>query len=85
MRIEDIAKLHGIIEDMLLNGEYNRLNNQLERIKVDSSDTDELITYLTATRPARSKLTNRPGFYKRVEEELKKREEWEEGLLGGLE
>jgi hypothetical protein len=57
-----------------------RIMHQLDRAPVDA-----MITWLTVTLPAKSKLPSRPDFFKRVKEELKRRGEWTEDILTGLE
>jgi len=87
MKVEDIAETQSRIEKVLLNGRFNVINNFLKIAgrNIKEASTDRLITYLTATLPAHSKLPYRGQFYKEVEAEIKRRGHWEEDLLRGLE
>ena len=44
-----------------------------------------LLALLTSTLPARSRLPYRPTFFSMVEKHLKSTNQWEDGLLTGLE
>lgn len=65
-------------------GEFDIVNKWIGDIKVENIDIDFMITVLTTTLPAKSKLSNRSKFYKDVEQEIIKRGEMGDGLLQGL-
>jgi len=57
----------------------------LRQVDVRIFSTDLLLGILTATLPAKSKLPSRTPFFGKVEAIIKRRGEWEKGLLTGLE
>lgn len=72
------------VDEMLLAGEYDRVNRLLAEMSTDAIPVELLIGVLTATLPARNQLPNRASFLARVEQTLRDRGELEDGLLGGL-
>jgi len=73
------------IDTLLRSGDLPRIDAVLQRADVNSLSTDLLLGLLTATLPARTRLASRRGFFNRVEAVLRKRGDWEDGLLNGLE
>jgi hypothetical protein len=73
------------IDNTLLEGEFDLVNDFLREIKVDDCSTDILLTILTATLPASSELFERNVFVSRVRAEFESRCEPVESLMGGLE
>ena len=73
-----------LIDDLLHAREFASCASQLEGVDVSLYSIDVLLTLLTATLPARSKIGTRASFFKRVEDELRRRGELEDGLLDGL-
>lgn len=64
---------------------FEECDRILSKVPIEETGTDLLLGYLTATLPARRSLPYRPEFYRKTEEIIRKRGEWEEGLLNGLE
>jgi len=73
------------VDGLMRDGRFGELDRMLDTIIVDDHQVDELLGYLTATLPAKGKLTARPKFCQDVERVLKTRGIWEPGLLKGLE
>jgi len=65
-------------------GEFGKCGALLESVDIGNNSLDGLLGYLTATLPARSKLSYRAKFFEKVEEEIIRRREYEKGLLEGL-
>jgi len=79
-----LDELYEEIDGLMKNGAFEECDEILRRVDVVRTDTDLLIGYLTTTLPGKSKLHSRPGFYKQVEEELKRRRNYTPCLLRGL-
>ena len=73
------------IDEMMQGGEFPKLDSILSSLPVSDLSADILFGFLTATLPAGSRLSSRAGLYGRIEQALRERGEWEEGLLIGLE
>lgn len=73
------------IDDLLTRGAFKETDRILAMVDVKQCSTEVLIGLLTTTLPARKRLGVREDFFFRVEREIRSREEWEEGLLKGLE
>jgi len=73
------------IDTFLLNCKFQEVDSILRGINPDGLSVDILLGLLTCTLPARTKLSTRAAFFVMVEQEIKKRGEWEVGLLSGLE
>lgn len=82
-----LDRIYDWFDDHLRNQRYGAVNRALISAcrRAESYHADVLIAYLTVTLPARSKLPSRRYFFRGVEAELKRRGEWEPGLLDGLE
>jgi hypothetical protein len=77
--------LYDEMDVFLKNQQFKLIDNSLGIIEAGSLSADLLIGILTTTLPAKTKLPSRRDFFSRVEATLKKRGEWEDGLLVGLE
>ena len=73
------------VDSMFKSGKFKECDDLLRSLNVDTISTDVLLGYLTSTLPAKSKLPYRPEFYKKVEETIRQRKEYEPDLLRGLE
>lgn len=73
------------INNLLTEGDYQRIDAILSALDPEPLSVDILLGLLTSTLPARTKLSRRRDFFSKVEEELRRREGWEKGLLTGLE
>lgn len=82
---EALDLVYDVADEMLLAGEFNRLNTVLCRTEVDRLHSDILLGVLTITAAASSQLPDRPSFFAKVETVLRKRGDFEDGLLAGLE
>ena len=76
--------LYAEIDGLLRVGKFDVLDAKLRVGLVDLLSTDELLTVLTATAPARDKLRERASFLARAEAEIVRRGEMGDGLLDGL-
>lgn len=74
-----------LIDNALWDRHFDTIEFILENCDVPSTPVSILLTILTATAPAKSKLIFREGFYSRVEGFLAESGQFEEGLLNGLE
>jgi len=77
--------IYDSIDGMMRKGEFSRLNLLLPQLNVNDLSADILLGLLTATLPARSRLSCRKEFYCDAEASLRDRDELEDGLLTGLE
>lgn len=73
------------VDGMLKTGRFDQVNRLLSMVEAESLSLDLLLGLLTVTLPARSKLPDRGRLFSGAETALKKRGQWEEGLLAGLE
>lgn len=72
------------IDEMLLAGEFDRVDQLLIEIMPGDFSVDLLLGLLTATLPAKNRLSNREAFFERVAQTLHDRGEAKDGLLVGL-
>jgi hypothetical protein len=72
------------IDEMLLAGEFDRMNQLLIDTDTERYSVDLLLGILTATLPAKGLLPGRAELFPRVEQTLQSRGELKEGLLVGL-
>ncbi|MEX2139713.1 MAG: hypothetical protein WD894_10655 [Pirellulales bacterium] len=72
------------IDEMLLAGEFDRVNQVLVDTHADNYSVDLLLGILTATLPAKDRFSSRPEFFRRVAHTLQSRGELKDGLLIGL-
>ena len=77
--------LYDAVDDLMRRREFDRLDELLHDTTTSDLSLNVLLGLLTATLPARSRLRSRAGFFQRVDETLRARDEWQEGLLVGLE
>lgn len=77
--------IYDSIDEMLLHGNFAEVDMLLSDAPVNDLSVDLLLGLLTATLPARSKLTHRLDFLNQTRASLCERGELEEGLLSGLE
>jgi len=72
-------------DELFKKEEFNKGDELLRSANIEGLDTDELLSFLTATLPAKSKLPYRPTFYALAELAIKRRGDYQECLLLGLE
>jgi hypothetical protein len=72
-------------DSLMREGRFGEIDRVLETMMPEYHEIDELLGWLTATLPAKSKLPSRKQFYSDVEGALKAKGLWEPGLLKGLE
>ena len=80
-----LDQIYDRIDTLAINGEFDKINRILWGVNISKLTVDGLLGYLTATLPCKTKLENRHEFFLKVEEEIKKRGEYEPELLKGLE
>lgn len=73
------------VDSLLSEGKLTTLDSLLKSAEVNALSTDLLLGLLTSTLPAKTKLLSRKDLFQAVEGELRKRKEWEDGILTGLE
>lgn len=76
--------IYDSIDDLMRNEQVQRLDSILASIPITDLSTEILLGILTATLPAKSRLPMRAGFFNAVEQTIRQRGEYEEGLLTGL-
>ena len=85
----DIDLVYDHIDKYLSNGDFYLIDFILDAIRLygDLRDIciDVLLAYLTATLPAKSKLSSRSKFFEDVKQVLIEREEYDNKILAGLE
>lgn len=72
------------VDEMLLAGEFDRVNQLLIDTTTDEFSVELLLGILTATLPAKDRLPNRCEFFGRVVQTLQSRGEFKDRLLVGL-
>jgi hypothetical protein len=72
------------VDELLLAGEFHQVDDLLASATPEQLSIDLLLALLTSTLPAKSKLSNRSAFFRRVEDALQSRGELRDGLLIGL-
>lgn len=77
--------IYDAVDELMQKGAFDCLDSILSKMRIDNVSVDILLGLLTSTLPGRSRLPSRPEFFRTVEQVLKKRGEYEEGLLTGLE
>lgn len=77
--------IYDAVDQLMRDNELERLDSILAESPVDSLSVDILLGLLTATLLARSRLPSRGAFFNAVEQSLKRRGAYEQGLLTGLE
>lgn len=78
--------LYDVIDYLLRCDMFQRVDDILDSIDVKEEPEDILLTFLTGTLPARSKLNRRADFFNRVKQLYEELGEPDiDGLLGGLE
>ena len=73
------------VNGKLSRGRFNEVNSVLETTEPMSLSVDLMLGLLTSTLPAKTKLPSRGTFFQRSEAAIKGLNEWEDGLLTGLE
>ena len=79
-----IDEIHQEVDVFLDSGNFEDLDDLLTNLEVEDFDTDECLSYLTATLPARDKLPARWDFFRRCASRIDDLGEMEEGILKGL-
>src|SRR5881394_2173484 len=77
--------LYDRMDALLKTKQFAAIDTLLHQANVDSLSIDVLLGLLTASLPARSQLPARSKFYAQAVTSIKRRGEWEDGLLDGLE
>jgi DNA repair exonuclease SbcCD ATPase subunit len=73
------------IDTLLVKGKFEEVDSVLRDADPKRLSVDILLGLLTSTLPARTKLSTRAKFFAEVEREIRRRDQWEDGLLTGLE
>lgn len=73
------------VNGKLSRGRFKEVDSVLETTEPMSLSVDLILGLLTSTLPARTKLPSRSTFFQKSEAAIKDRNEWEDGLLTGLE
>lgn len=79
-----IYEIHRFIEFFLNRGDFESVDAILKILNPEVESVDGMLSYLTATLPAKDKLTEREEFYNRVERYFKTNVPEFEMLLQGL-
>lgn len=77
--------VYDCVDDLLMSEEFEQLDQILCEVDTDKTSLHILLALLTATLPARERLSSRDVFFTRVRDSLEKRNELRPGLLDGLE
>ena len=77
--------LYDRVDASLKKKQFQKIDDVLSEVDVNTLSVDILLGLLTATYPAKSKLPSRVAFFSAAEAAIKARGEWEDGLLAGLE
>ncbi len=79
-----IQSIYTSVDRLLRHGKFDECDRRLAIVFVRNYPTDLLLAWLVATLPAASKIPSRPVFREKVEAEIRRRGEWEDGILEGL-
>lgn len=81
-----LKKIYEHVDLLMKRNHLDRLNREIYYVTITANtlDTDLLLGYLTATLPVKDKLDDRPGLFRKVKIILKKRGDYEQGILAGL-
>lgn len=82
---EKIDYIYNLVDKEFSEQKYHNIDVWLKVVNIRKRSVDELLAILTVTLPAKSSLTNRIQFLVEVESEIRRRGEWENNLLDGLE
>jgi hypothetical protein len=63
---KEIEKIHNTLDNLFWEGDFEEANNTLENLELTGEDDDVLITYLTASIPAKTKLPARSRLYEEL-------------------
>jgi len=77
--------IYDAVDQLMRDNQFERLDSMLVQTRVDDLSVDILLGILTATLPAKTRLPSRVAFFLAVEQLLKRRGDYEQGLLTGLE
>lgn len=69
---------------MIMMNMVEEIDSEIAAMDFSNTDTDLLLGLLTATLPRKSELNNRKQLYKETKRLLKKRGQFERGILDGL-
>jgi antitoxin (DNA-binding transcriptional repressor) of toxin-antitoxin stability system len=73
------------VDEWMHRAEFDRLDGILENLPVADLSLDILLGLLTATLPAKRRLVSRAKLFHEIEQVLRDRGDYEDGLLVGLE
>jgi hypothetical protein len=79
-----LTAIYERVEDMARLGQIEAIDAELTSIRVDETDTDTLLAFLTATLIVRSRLPSRPALYLATKRAIRDRGHWEPGIMDGL-
>ena len=82
---DELDLIYDSIDSLLFDGNFEFVDECLRIIDCEKIDTDLLLGWATITFAARSKLSHRKEFMKRMSHIIRQRGEMEDGLLNGLE
>ena len=77
--------IYDYIDDLLLEGEFIKVNTILKQVDTNILSEDLLVAFLSITLAAKQHLTARSNLFTRVEKTLKERNQYVKELLAGLE
>jgi len=80
-----IDVLFNTIDDLLLNGDFDQVNQILRDVDIKQTSIVEIVCYLSLTLAAYSQLSYRSEFYDAVKQEIIARDRNTDTLLQGLE
>lgn len=84
-RIQMLDNLYLAVDRLMYAGEIEIINKVVAGLEYENISSEMLIGILTVTLPVKKRMAGRDVLYQKVEETLRARGEWEEGLLKGLE
>jgi hypothetical protein len=73
------------VDELLLEGDFEKVDQEISRIRETDFSAELLLGILTVTLPAKENLPGRPDLYSRIKQWLESYSELEDGLLVGLE
>lgn len=85
--VDDFAAMDMIYsetDELMREGKFDVLSEIFQSMNPNYFTDVILLSFLTATLPAKNQIASRPKFLADTEESLKARGQWEENLLSGL-
>lgn len=81
-----LSELYSQIDYLMRSDQIEKIDQEIKKVVIDAEkiDTDFLLGWLIATLPVKNRLVNRRSLHKITKRLIKKRGQWERGIMQGL-